>query len=62
MTCNLNDVHETHIVGAVTIVNDIASVLKGLAQRRLEASCVTLVSQSIFEHQAMSSCMTANQP
>jgi hypothetical protein len=30
-------------------VMDVASVLKGLAPRRLEAPCVTLVSQSIFE-------------
>jgi hypothetical protein len=41
------------------IVKVTASVLKGLAQRRSEAPFVTLISQSIFEHQAMSSSTMA---
>jgi hypothetical protein len=41
---SLNDVHETRIMGAMMTVKDAASVLKGLAQRRLEASCMMLIS------------------
>jgi hypothetical protein len=35
---------ETHAVGAAMIVKDVASIMRGLAHRRLEASCMTLVS------------------
>jgi hypothetical protein len=59
MTCSLNGAHETHGAGAMMTMKDAASVLKGLAQRRLEASCGTLISQSIFECQATSSSTTA---
>jgi hypothetical protein len=59
MTYSLNDVCETCAAGAVTTVKDAVSVQKGLAQRRLEAPFVTLVSQSIFEHEATSSSTTA---
>jgi hypothetical protein len=41
------------------IVKVTNSVLKGLAQRRSEAPFATLISQSIFEHQAMSSSTMA---
>jgi hypothetical protein len=41
---SLNDAHETRIMGPVMTVKDATSVLKGLAQRRLEASCLMLVS------------------
>jgi hypothetical protein len=40
---------ETHDVGVVMIVKDVASVLKGLARRRLEASCAMLIPRGIFE-------------
>jgi hypothetical protein len=49
-----NNMHETCVMGAVMIVKDMASVLTGLAQRHLEVPCVMLISQGIFEHQAMS--------
>jgi hypothetical protein len=47
-----DDVCETCAMGAMMIAKDAASVLKGLAHRRLEAPCATLISQSIFERQA----------
>jgi hypothetical protein len=58
MTHNPNDACETHAMEAATIAKDTSSVLKSLAQRHLEASYATLVSQSIFEHWAMSSSTT----
>jgi hypothetical protein len=54
-----NNAHETHAVGAVTIVRGVASVLKGLAQRHLEVLCTTLISQGISEYQAMLTSMMA---
>jgi hypothetical protein len=50
MTRSLNDACETHATGAVMIMKDASSVLKGLVQRHFEASCVTLISQSICMH------------
>jgi hypothetical protein len=44
MTHSPNSACETHTMGVMMIVKDIASVLMGLAQRRLEVPCVTLVS------------------
>jgi hypothetical protein len=41
------------------IARDAASVLNGLAQRRLEAPCATLISQGVFGHQAISLSTTA---
>jgi hypothetical protein len=43
------DVHETRTMGSMTIVKDATSVLKGQVRRHLEAPCVVLVSQGIFE-------------
>jgi hypothetical protein len=51
-----DDARESHAAG---VVKDAASVLKGLAQRHLEASCVMLISQSIFKRQATSSSTMA---
>jgi hypothetical protein len=39
-------------------MKDTTSVLKGMTQRRSEASYVTLISQSIFKHQVTSSSTT----
>jgi hypothetical protein len=58
MAHSLNDTHETHVVGALTTMKDTTSVMKGLAQRHLEAPCATLISQSIFERQATPSSTT----
>jgi hypothetical protein len=41
------------------IMKDATSVLKGLAQRHLEAPCTTVVSQGIFESQVTSSSTMA---
>jgi hypothetical protein len=46
-------------MGALMIAKDTASVLKGLAQRHLEVSCAMLVSQGVFQRQAMLSSTTA---
>jgi hypothetical protein len=44
MTHSPSSACETHTMGVVMIVKDIALVLMGLAQRSLEVPCVTLVS------------------
>jgi hypothetical protein len=48
MTHSPSNVHETRTMGVATIVKDATLVLKGLTQRRLEASCVMPISWGIF--------------
>jgi hypothetical protein len=59
MTHSPNDARDSHAVEATMIKKDVASVLKGLAQRRSEALYAMLVSQSVFERLATSSSTTA---
>jgi hypothetical protein len=53
-----NDACGIRATEATMITKDVASVLKGLAQRHLEASCEKPISHNIFEGQATSSSMT----
>jgi hypothetical protein len=50
---------KTHATEDMMTMKDTTSALKGLAQRHLEAPCATLVSQSIFGRQSMSSSTMA---
>jgi hypothetical protein len=57
-----NDACETHAKGVMTIVKNVASVLKGLAQRRLKAPCTTLISQSVLNARQHHQVQWQNQP
>jgi hypothetical protein len=48
MTCNPSNMRETHAMGAMTIMRDAASVLKGLPQRHFEEMCAAPVSRGIL--------------
>jgi hypothetical protein len=52
-----NNTQKIHAVGAVMMMRGTTLVLKGLAQRCLEAPCMTLVSQGIFKRWATSLSM-----
>jgi hypothetical protein len=48
MMHNPNDTHETRATGAMMTAKDATLVPKGLAQRHLEVSCLTLICQNVF--------------